>query len=142
MGEQQQEGWKQGRLFKKGMFSDIFESKLADLQNYVMQNTDVLIKKKSQPKQLPVQESLKSLLSITVWMLVNKRAVSRSLLRAPSALQIGQEITLHVQSFGAICPQETKPCIAARSQNQGTAILQSIGTNFLHQFFPHNTLTQ
>lgn len=122
-------------VFKKSMFSDIFESKLADLENYVMQNTDMLIKKKSQPKQLPVQESLKSLPSTTVWMFVNKRAVSQSLLRALSALHIGQEITLHIQSFGAICPQETKPCIAAQSQNHGTAIVQSYGTNFLHQVF-------
>lgn len=33
LGEQHQEGWQQERMFKKVMFSDIFESKLADLQN-------------------------------------------------------------------------------------------------------------
>lgn len=75
-----------------------------------MQITDILIKEKSQPKQLPVQESLKSLQSTTVWMFVNKRAASGSLLTAPSTLEIGQEITLHTQSSGVTCPPETKPC--------------------------------
>lgn len=78
MGGQQWEGRQQGRLLKKGMFSDTFESKLADLENCVMWNTDILIKKKSQPKQLPAQESLKSLLSTIVWMFVNKKAASQS----------------------------------------------------------------
>lgn len=66
-GGQQQEVWKQGRLLKAGVFSDTFESKLADLQNYVMQNADILIKRKSQPKQTPAQKSLKSLLRYGYW---------------------------------------------------------------------------
>lgn len=61
-GGQQQEVSQQGRVLKAGMFSDTFESKLADLQNCVMQNADILINRKSQPKQLSAQKSLKSLL--------------------------------------------------------------------------------
>lgn len=71
-----------------------------------MQNTDVLIKKKSQPSPLPGQETLKSLLSMVAWMSGNKKAVSWS-----RALQTGQEMTLHVQSFGATCPEKQNPAL-------------------------------
>lgn len=70
-----------------------------------------------------MHESLKSLLSPIVWMFVNKRAVLGSLPSALGALEIVQETTLHIQSFGVTCPQEKKLCTAGQSQKQVTAIL-------------------
>jgi len=56
-------------------------------------------------------------------MFVNKRAVLGSLPSALGALEIVQETTLHIQSFGVTCPQEKKLCTAGQSQKQVTAIL-------------------
>lgn len=109
MGGQHHDGWQQGRLINKGVFSNTFESKQADSQNCVMKNTDILIKKKCQPKQLLAQENLKSLLSTIVWMFVNKRAVARSLPRALSALQIVQEIMCWFSPLGLLALERQNP---------------------------------
>lgn len=99
-----------------------------------MQNTDVLIKKKSRPNPLPGQErqeTLKSLVSMVVCMSRNKKAASQS-----RALQTGQEITKCVISvLWGYSSWETKPCIAALSQLHGTSILLWVGMNFSDTFF-------
>lgn len=81
---------------------------------------------------------------MTVWMFVNKRAASGSLLTAPSTLEIGQEITLHIQSSGLPALQKQNPAWQLKARTKLQQCYGSITSDFLGQFIPpqHSTVTQ